>query len=89
MSEEHIGGLVSINLCNLMEQIRSKTGNPLTIFVLSILLILRLPNISKKLYHGTGGDQSSAQHKIRTGECCLGVMMNNFFWQIYSTHNHK
>ena len=52
-----------------MEHIRPKTGNPLEFFwFLSILLILCLPNVSKILYHGTGEDKLSAQHKIRTGK---------------------
>ena len=62
-SAEHIGGLVIITLCHLMEQLRPKIGNPLAILVLFILLILCLPNISNKFYHGTGGDQLSAQQK--------------------------
>ena len=63
---------MSITFCQLIDQIRPKTGNPLAMFFLSILLILFHPNISNKLYNGTGEDQLSAQHKIRTGECCLG-----------------
>ena len=61
MSAEHIGGLVSITLCQIMEQIRPKTENPLEIFVLSVLLILCLTNLSNNLYHGTGGDKLSAK----------------------------
>ena len=38
-SAEIIGGLVSITLCQIMEHIRPKTGNPLEMFVLYILLI--------------------------------------------------
>ena len=72
MSSEQIRGLVSIKLCQLMDQLRSKTGNYLAIFVLSILSISCLPKISKKFYHVTGRDQLSAQHKRRTGNCCLG-----------------
>ena len=66
MSTEHIVGLFSITLCQLMEQLCPKTENILAIF-LSILLILCLPNVSNKLYHGTGEDQLSAKHKIGTG----------------------
>ena len=72
MPTKEIGGLMSITLCQLMEQLRPKTGNPLKKFVLFILLILCLHNFSNKLYHGTGEDQLSAHHKIRTGYCCLG-----------------
>ena len=57
---------MSITLYQLMDQIRTKTGNLLAIFVMSILLILYLPNVSNKFYHGTKEDQFSAQHKIRT-----------------------
>ena len=71
VSEEHIGGLVIITLFQFMDQVRSKTGNYLAICVLYFLIILFLPNISNKFYHGTGEDQLSAKHKIRTGECCL------------------
>ena len=71
LSAEHIRVLVSITLCHIMEQLRLKTGNPLAILVLYILLILCHPNVSNKLYHGTGEDQLSSQQKIRTGEYCL------------------
>ena len=54
LSAEHIGGLVSVELCQIMEQLRPKTGNPLASFVLFILLIRCIPNVSNKLYHGTG-----------------------------------
>ena len=47
---------MSITVFQFVEQLRPKTGNPLEILFLSILLILCLPNISKKLYHGTGED---------------------------------
>ena len=60
-----------ITMCHIMEHLWPKTGNPLEIFVLCILLILCHPSISKKFYHGTGEYQLSAQHKISTGECCL------------------
>ena len=63
---------MSITLCQLMEQLRPKMGNPLAVFVLYVLLILCLPNVPNKIYHGTGEDQLSSQHKIRAGECCLG-----------------
>ena len=53
-----------------MEKLCPKTGNPLKKNI-SILLILCLPNVSNKLYHGTGEDQLSAQHKISTGDCWL------------------
>ena len=46
-----------------MEQLLPKTGDPLETFFVSILLILCHPNISNKLYHGTGEDQLSAQQK--------------------------
>ena len=54
LSTEHIRGLSSISLCQLMELLRPKTCDSLAIFFLSILLILCLPNISNKFYHGTG-----------------------------------
>ena len=45
-------------LCQLTEQIRPRMGNPLAfIWFISILLILCLPNVSNKYYHGTGSDQ--------------------------------
>ena len=62
-SAEQIGVLVSITLCHLMDHLWPKTGNPLEIFVLYILLILCLPNFSNKLYRGRGEDQLSAQKK--------------------------
>ena len=62
---------MSITLCQLMDQLCPKTENPLAIFSLYILLILCLPNV-KKIYHGTGEDNLSAQQKIRTSDCCLG-----------------
>ena len=73
---------MSITLCNLMNQQRHKTGNPLAMFVLYILLISCLPNISNKLYHVTGEYQLSAQHKISTGDCCLGEHFVNS-WSSY------
>ena len=71
LSAEYIVGLVSITLCQHMDQLRPKTGNPLAIFVLSILLILCLPNVSNKFYHKKKSDQLSTQYKISTVECCL------------------
>ena len=65
-------GLASITFCQLMEELRPKTGNPLPNSVLYILFILCLPNFSNKLYHVTGEDRLSSQHKIRTADCCLG-----------------
>ena len=50
----HIGGLESITLFQIMEQLRPKTGNSLATFVLSILLILCHPNILNKFYHRIG-----------------------------------
>ena len=70
-SEEHIGVLVTIKLCQLMEQLRSKTGNPLAVFVISILLILCLPNVSKTLYDETVEYQFYVKNKRSTGDCCL------------------
>ena len=32
LSAEHIGGLVIITLCQIMEHLRPKTGNPLSNF---------------------------------------------------------
>ena len=83
MYVERIGGLMSITFCQIMEQLRPKIGNPLAIFVITILSILCHPNISKKLYNGTGEDQLSAQHKRRTGECFLGEYCIRS-WIIYS-----
>ena len=42
---EHIGSLVSITLCQIMEQLRPKMGDPLVIIVLSVLLILCINNV--------------------------------------------
>ena len=56
-------------MCHIMYQLRPKTGNPLAIFFLYILLVLCIPNVSNKLYRGTVGDQLSAQHKRSTGDC--------------------
>ena len=69
---EHIVGLASITLCQHMDQLQPKTRNLLEMFVLYILLMLCLPNISKKIYHGTKEYQLYAKYKIRTGKCCLG-----------------
>ena len=69
MYAEHTGGLVSTTLCHLIDNIYPKPVNPLAISPLFILLILCLTNVSNKFYHGIGGDQLSAQHKIRNGEC--------------------
>ena len=69
---ENIGGLASIILCHIMDQLRPITGNHLEMFILSILSMLCLPNNSNTLYHVTKEDQLSAQHKLRTGECFLG-----------------
>ena len=55
----------------LMDQLRPRTGNPLEIFVLLVLLMLCHPNISDKFYRGTVEDQLSVKHKGRTGECFL------------------
>ena len=54
-----------------MEQLRLKTGNPLAILFISVLLILCHPNVLNKLYHDTGEDQLSSQQKICTGEYFL------------------
>ena len=56
--------MLGITLCQLMAQLWPKTGNPLAIFVLSILLILCPPNIYNKFYHITGEYQLSAQQKL-------------------------
>ena len=52
-------------LCQLMEQLRPKTRNPLEIcFGFSMfLLLLCIPNVSKQYYHDTGSDQLYAKHK--------------------------
>ena len=55
---------MSVTLCEMMDQLRSKKGNSSVIFVPYILLISCLPNVSKQFYHGTGGYQLSAQHRI-------------------------
>ena len=39
-SAEQIGGLVSITLCQLMEQVQPKTGNPFVIFSLCFINIM-------------------------------------------------
>ena len=41
-------------------------------FLFFLFLRICLSNISNNFYHGTGEDQLSEKHKIRTGECCLG-----------------
>ena len=49
-----------------MEQLWPKTGNPLTTFSglsLFLLLLLCLPNVKNKYYHGKVSDILSAQHK--------------------------
>ena len=63
---------MSIKFSQLREQLRPKTGNALAMFFLSILLLLFLPNISNKFYHGTGEDQIYTKQKLRTGEYFLG-----------------
>ena len=84
-----------ITFCHIMEQLRPKTGNPLEMFfVISLfLLILWLPNVSKKLYHGTGLDKLSEQHKgwimiVALGERCViswssYVLKWEIPWKIY------
>ena len=62
---------MSITSFQIMEQLQPKTGNNLAMFVLYILLILRLTNISNKFYHDKKEYQLSAQHKRRTGDCFL------------------
>ena len=42
---EQIGIFVSIKSCQIMEPLRPRPGNLLTIFVLSILLMLCRPNV--------------------------------------------
>ena len=64
LSAIHIGGLMSISLCHLMEQ-------SIASFCYLYLIILCLPNASKIFYHVTKEDQLSEKLKIRTGECCL------------------
>ena len=63
-------------LCQLMEQIRPKTGNPLEFLLglsmLLLLLLLRLPNVSNKYYHDIGSDYFSENTQRRTGEYFLG-----------------
>ena len=54
-----------------MDQLWTKIGNPLAIFVISILLILCLSNVSNRLNRGTKEAQLSAQQKRSTGECFL------------------
>ena len=51
---------MSITLCQIMEQLRPKTGNSLEMFLFSILLIVCHPNVSNKLYRGEGEYQLSA-----------------------------
>ena len=63
LSEEPIVGLASIKLCHLMKELRNKMGNTLAIFVIYIVLIWCISNVSKKCYHGTGEYQFYAQHK--------------------------
>ena len=57
--------LFESTLCQLMEQVRPKTGNPLESFVgfYLFLLLLCLPNFSKKSYHETGENHLYSQQK--------------------------
>ena len=50
-------------LCQLVKQIRPKTRNSLAVYfwLFSILLILCVTNVLKKLYHDAGSDQFYAQ----------------------------
>ena len=54
---------MSITLCKIMEQLHSKKGNSLAIFVLYGLILSCLPNIPNTFYHGTGEHQLSAKLK--------------------------
>ena len=58
--------LLGRTLCYLIEKLRPKMGNLLTIYFwfLYILLILCLTSVSKKYYHGTVAYQLSEKHKV-------------------------
>ena len=78
-TNEDLWVLLGSMLCQIMEQIWPKTGNPLGVFwFLFILLILCLPNVSKNIYHITGSDQFSAQKK--------GVLVSVAWENIVSSH---
>ena len=76
MTQDQINGLHNTNgywrvlfgsmLCQIMEQIRPKTGNPLAIvFNLSMLLLmLYIPRVFQKSHHDTGSDQLFAQPSL-------------------------
>ena len=72
--------LLGITLCHIMDQLRPKIGNPSEVcfWFLYILLVLYLPNVPKKYYHGTGEDQLSAQYK--------GGMVSVAYENVVSAH---
>ena len=78
MSAENIGGLVSITLYYIMDQLQPKTGNPLEIFSLSILLISCLPNVSKNYI--------MAQDKINYMNNKKGVLVSVSLGKTVSAH---
>ena len=56
--------LIGRTLCQIMEKLWTKMGDPLAFFGLFyILFILCLPNILNKSYHVTGEDKMFAQHR--------------------------
>ena len=74
-SAEHIGGLVSIQLCHIMNQLRTKYRNLLAIISL-YLIISFLTNVSNKPYHVTGEYPLSEQHWRSTSKWCLEKIMS-------------
>ena len=65
---EHIVGLASITLCQIMDQLWSKLGDHLYFSGFSLLyLSIFLHKCFKISYHDIGGYQLSEQHKRSTG----------------------
>ena len=62
-------------LCQIMDQLQPKKGDPLEIcfWFFYILLILCLPTVSNKYNHGTGAYRFPSQQK---------VVIVNFSWYI-------
>ena len=68
LSSEHTWDMVSVTLGQLMGQLSPKYRYLLVFFIfLSILVILYVPNVSKKLYRNTGEYPLSAEQRINTG----------------------
>ena len=69
--------LIVGTLCQIIEQIHPKTGNPLVIVLVSICFInIIFTNASNKYYHEIVSDYLSEQHKrelvsVALRECCI------------------